>query len=79
MSIPILTWVQGIPADMPNCAQYPAACASYNAQHSATPWIVLAAVIILAAVLAVAVTLVITRQRRGRPQGPPPPSWPGQV
>lgn len=78
MSMPFLTWVD-MPADMPNCSQYPAACASYQAQHSGTPWVVLAAVIILVAVLAVAATLVITRQRRGRPQAPPPPPWPGQL
>jgi len=81
MRIPLLIWVLGMPADMPNCSQYPAACANYNAQQSGTLWVILAAVIILAAVLGVATALLIRQHRRGRqylPPPPPPPPWPGQ-
>ena len=80
MSIPLLIWTQRMPADMPNCSQYPAACANYNAQQSGTLWVFLAAVIILAAVLGVATALLIRQHRRGRRHlPPPPPAWPGQI
>ena len=79
MSVPLLGWLQGMPADMPDCTEYPAACANYNAQHSSTPWVILAAVIILAAVVGVATALLIRQRRRERRQPPPPAAGPGQV
>lgn len=79
MRIPLVIWVHGMLADMPNCSQYPAACANYNAQQSGTIWVILAAAIILAAGLGVAAALMIRQRRRGHRQPPPPPPpWPGQ-
>jgi heme/copper-type cytochrome/quinol oxidase subunit 2 len=78
MSLLLLTLLQGMPADMPNCSEYPAACANYNAQQSGTLWVILAAVIILAAAVGVGTALLIRQHRRGRRQ-PPPPPWPGQI
>jgi len=79
MHIPLLIWTQGMLADMPNCSQYPAACANYNAHQSGTLWVIFAAVIILVAVLGVATALLIRRHRRGRQYPPPPPPpWPRQ-
>jgi hypothetical protein len=68
-------WPQTVLADLPNCAEYPSACASYEQAHSGgTPWIVIAGVILLAAVLIVAAGLwlvVVRRRRHERPATPP--------
>lgn len=82
MPPPVVIWAQGMLLDMPNCAQYPAACRNYEQNPaSGVPWAVLAAVVILAAVLLVAVVLTIAmvrRDRRRRLPPPPPPSLPSR-
>jgi heme/copper-type cytochrome/quinol oxidase subunit 2 len=87
MPIPVAIWAQGVIGDMPNCAQYPAACSNYEQHQASQGWVVLAAVIIIAAVLVVAtvLTIVIVRRNRGRrlpplppPPPPPHPPFPGQ-
>jgi heme/copper-type cytochrome/quinol oxidase subunit 2 len=68
-------WPQAVLADMPNCAEYPAACANYD--HQSSTGIIVAAVIILAVVLIVgAVLTVIVVRRRRRPTWSPPPPGP---
>jgi hypothetical protein len=72
-------WSQPVLADLPNCAEYPSACANYNHQPSGTPGIVIAGVIVLAAVVVVAAGLsivILRRRRRARVSPPPPPQPP---
>jgi heme/copper-type cytochrome/quinol oxidase subunit 2 len=78
MPVPVAIWAQGVLGDMPNCAQYPAACSSYEQHQTSQAWVVLVAVIIIAAVLVVAavLTIVMVRRDRRRRLAPPPPPPP---
>jgi heme/copper-type cytochrome/quinol oxidase subunit 2 len=55
-------------ADLPNCAEYPKACANYG-QSSGLSGIVIAGLILLGVVLIVAavLTVIIVRRRRRSP------------
>ncbi len=69
-------WPRAVLADMPNCAEYPSACANYEQNSAATPWIVIAGAIVLAAVLIVAAGLAIVLVRRRRRAGASPAAAP---